>query len=358
MEITLAENVRRLRKEKHLTQEQLAEVLGVTTGAVYKWESGMSVPDISLIVEMADFFDTSVDVMLGYKRKDNRREAASRRIEELLRTQDPEALTEAEKLLKKYPNDFDVVRGCAMVYSFFGIGEGNEANSRRALELLEQSRMLINQNTDPRTSEDTIVADIAMLHEAMHESDKALDILIKHNPNGVNSDAIGIILATETDRTEEAKEYLVEGIVRGAFCLLNSLMGEAVILCREENYDDAKKVMAIGRDLVRGIRRGDDKPDFMDKLSALSLAMLAYPYERTGEHEEACAMLSKAAEYVRRFDATPDYGLAELIVEVNGPMITRDMLGNSARESVESALRYLRDEEFFKLWEEALAKQP
>ena len=65
MEITLAENVRKLRKERRLTQEQLAEVLGVTTGAVYKWESGMSVPDISLIMEMADFFDTSVDVLLG-----------------------------------------------------------------------------------------------------------------------------------------------------------------------------------------------------------------------------------------------------------------------------------------------------
>ena len=37
METKLAENIRAFRKERSLTQEQLAEVLGVTTGAVYKW---------------------------------------------------------------------------------------------------------------------------------------------------------------------------------------------------------------------------------------------------------------------------------------------------------------------------------
>ena len=63
----LAENIRSLRKERSLTQEQLAEVLGVTVGAVYKWEAKMSLPELPLIMEMADFFDTSVDVLLGYR---------------------------------------------------------------------------------------------------------------------------------------------------------------------------------------------------------------------------------------------------------------------------------------------------
>ena len=44
MQMMLAENIRRLRKERSLTQEQLSEVLGVTAGAVYKWEAGLSVP--------------------------------------------------------------------------------------------------------------------------------------------------------------------------------------------------------------------------------------------------------------------------------------------------------------------------
>ena len=72
MEMKLAENIRAYRKARSLTQEQLAEVLGVTVGAVYKWEARLSVPELALIVEMADFFDTSVDALLGYEMKDNR----------------------------------------------------------------------------------------------------------------------------------------------------------------------------------------------------------------------------------------------------------------------------------------------
>ena len=72
----LSNNIRAFRKERSLTQEQLAQALGVTAGAVYKWEAGLSTPDISLIMELADLFDTSVDVLLGYEVKNNRRGAA------------------------------------------------------------------------------------------------------------------------------------------------------------------------------------------------------------------------------------------------------------------------------------------
>ena len=50
----LAENIRAFRKESGLTQEQLAEVFGVTVGAVHKWEAGMSTPELSLILEIVD----------------------------------------------------------------------------------------------------------------------------------------------------------------------------------------------------------------------------------------------------------------------------------------------------------------
>lgn len=55
MENKLAENIRTFRKQRALTQEQLAEVLGVTVGAVYKWEARLSQPELSTIMELADF---------------------------------------------------------------------------------------------------------------------------------------------------------------------------------------------------------------------------------------------------------------------------------------------------------------
>lgn len=49
-----------------LTLERLAEALGVTAGAVYKWESGKAMPELGMLVEIAAFFETSVDALLNY----------------------------------------------------------------------------------------------------------------------------------------------------------------------------------------------------------------------------------------------------------------------------------------------------
>ena len=100
MEMKLYENIRTQRKARGLTQEQLAEVLGVTVGAVHKWETGMSTPELPLIVEMADFFDASVDALLGYALKDNRLTAVESRLWQYHREKNRDGLAEVEKALK------------------------------------------------------------------------------------------------------------------------------------------------------------------------------------------------------------------------------------------------------------------
>lgn len=65
MKIHLGENIQALRRARSLTQEQLAQAMGVTVGAVSKWEKGSCCPDMQLLPELAEFFGTSVDVLLG-----------------------------------------------------------------------------------------------------------------------------------------------------------------------------------------------------------------------------------------------------------------------------------------------------
>ena len=66
MELTLSQNICKLRKEHHLTQEQLAEALGVTFASVSKWERGVATPELQLIAKMADFFGVSLDALVGF----------------------------------------------------------------------------------------------------------------------------------------------------------------------------------------------------------------------------------------------------------------------------------------------------
>ena len=59
----LGENIRALRLRKRLTQEQVAQQLGVTYQAVSKWENGTNTPDIALLPEIAAFFDVTIDAL-------------------------------------------------------------------------------------------------------------------------------------------------------------------------------------------------------------------------------------------------------------------------------------------------------
>lgn len=61
----VGQTIRRLRKERGLTQEELAEQLGVTAQAVSKWENETGMPDISQIVPLAGVFGVSTDVIFG-----------------------------------------------------------------------------------------------------------------------------------------------------------------------------------------------------------------------------------------------------------------------------------------------------
>jgi len=65
MEQSLGKRIMQYRKRLGLTQDQLAEQLGVTAQAVSKWENDQSCPDISSLPRLADIFGTSVDVLLG-----------------------------------------------------------------------------------------------------------------------------------------------------------------------------------------------------------------------------------------------------------------------------------------------------
>lgn len=61
--------LRELRKEKQFTQEQLAEWFGVTSRSVSRWETGSNMPDLSILVELADFYDVDIRDIIDGERK-------------------------------------------------------------------------------------------------------------------------------------------------------------------------------------------------------------------------------------------------------------------------------------------------
>ena len=62
--MNIADRIQNLRKSKGISQEELADKIGVSRQAVSKWESGQSTPDIEKIMLLSDFFETTTDYLL------------------------------------------------------------------------------------------------------------------------------------------------------------------------------------------------------------------------------------------------------------------------------------------------------
>lgn len=74
MTILIGENIKRLRRTKDITQEQLADILGISSAAVSKWERGDTYPDISLLPVLSRFFGVSLDELMGCDRQKSEEE--------------------------------------------------------------------------------------------------------------------------------------------------------------------------------------------------------------------------------------------------------------------------------------------
>ena len=338
MEMKLSENIRAQRKARGLTQEQLSEVLGVTVGAVYKWEAGMSIPELPLIVEMADFFDTSVDALLGYELKDNRLKAVESRLWQCHREKNREGLAEAEKAQKKYPNAFGIAYAGATLYHGIGMEAKDAAMLRRALELYERAHQLLPQNRDPSISEQTLCSSIGGVYFALGEREKGLRILMAQNAGNLYSALIGAVLANEMGRPEEARPWLSQGMIGIVYEMIYAITGYARLYASRRDQENGIALMEWGIRTLRGLKAAN-APDYLDKVCAVFFVHLAGFQLDSGDRSASAESLRHAIALSRRFDTAPDYSMLNLRFVQEGDGVFYDQLGSTATQAVENTLR-------------------
>ncbi|MBR6537392.1 MAG: helix-turn-helix transcriptional regulator [Lachnospiraceae bacterium] len=111
MEIRIGENIKRLRKTKGVTQEQIAEVLGISVTAVSKWERNETYPDITLLFPLAHYFGVTLDELMGYDEERVQAEIAETLTyyRSLWLTEQSKAHEVIAKAYHEYPNDYLVM---------------------------------------------------------------------------------------------------------------------------------------------------------------------------------------------------------------------------------------------------------
>lgn len=361
MKLLLNENIRNNRKNMSLTQEQLAEAMGVSVATVSKWESGSVSPDIEMLAELAEFFQTSVDVLIGYQWEKSSAHQCAEYIKKLCNDREYEkAIKEAKKAFQKYPNQFEVVYECAdTLYASYLYLYRNEHGKHKpemdkefneVLHLYERALDLFDQNTDKNISRELIYQNIGNVYSYAVGNEKAVEYLEEHNFCHINDKILGIILC-DMGEFERAWKYISRTMQRSLLDLWYNQMGVWAALLFTKRYDEALEISMWMKQLCISV--ADAESSYFLRAAAIIDATIVtiYVYKEMAEkgdyHVEIESYMKTALEGAIRFDSNPDYTGKVRFFTVVEELHLHDDFGNNAVNSVKMVFQCFRDEEVF-----------
>ncbi|MBR5125042.1 MAG: helix-turn-helix transcriptional regulator, partial [Clostridia bacterium] len=189
MEMSIGTNIKSLRQQKSVTQEQLAEAMNVTCAAVSKWERGDTFPDITLLQPLAYYFDVSIDELMGYSahKVEQTIDDLLERYRALYRTDFRAARELIVRAHAEYPNDYRIMH-CYM----WNLG-GDYADNDPAVLLEHKDEFLeICRKIDEGCRDHLICLDAwnmrAKILHAEGKTEEALEIYRTHFYNWCETD--------------------------------------------------------------------------------------------------------------------------------------------------------------------------
>ena len=303
MNIYFSENVKRFRKERDLTQEALADYLGVSFQTISKWERGESYPDIAFLPVIADFFSVSTDTLLGVDKAKNEGEIL-KIIEEFDNLTDEDLKHEIiVKAAEEYPNDFRLQLRRMADLAFRKNGE----DFKECLPKIKAIYSNIQNNCR--------VDSIRICSKRFLAS--YYSTLSRYENSGVSfADCEKIIdeMPYMRDGQEFLRSYLFphESDSWKAYTM-EAVEEEISLLCHGLSHlFDVTDESKDPEGLIRGVKTEVDMLNmFYDdgnygrawKNVIYSYGYLGYLYAKTGDFEKGLSYLKKEAELAKRFDS-------------------------------------------------------
>lgn len=228
------EVIRKYRKNKNMTQEEMANRLGVTAPAVNKWENGNSLPDIMLLAPIARLLDISLDTLLSFREELTKEEIdhlVNETYDRLKKESYDEVFLWAKKVMEQYPNCEWLILQMAVVLdarrSFFKVEDGERYDD---YILACFNRILSSKDEKLRNLAADSLFGFYIRREQWEKAEKYLVYFSNENPERKRKQAF---IYSKTGRLEEAyKTY--EQILFSGYQMASMVMHSIFNLAMEE----------------------------------------------------------------------------------------------------------------------------
>lgn len=307
MTIYFAEIFKKLRLNKGLTQEQMADILCISPQAVSRWECSTTTPDISLLPVIADYFDITMEELLGaekFRKEERVHEYVEKFNSAIAHGQIADCIEIARAGVKEFPHNYILLN--KLMYALFvsgsddaNISDWKENMEKYKYEIIELGEKILSGCTDDDIRIEA-KSRLGFHYCEIGEYEKGRQIL-ETLPSMTFSRELNINYAL---KDEELLNHICRQTGRYADELVWNIWRytkKAALSAREQ-----LELMDKMEQIVRIIYDEEDLKGWYYLLPRFYIIGKVPLLLELDEHETALRLIEKSAEYLERFDQLPD----------------------------------------------------
>lgn len=353
--IKIGEKLRLLRKKNDVTQDKLADYLGVTPQAVSRWESGVCYPDMNYLPAIADYFSVTMDDLLCYTGTQKAAKVQAY-LEEVERLLDRDRIAEALELLRaamaEVPSDYALQLETAQVLSLYadlleesGAGERAKAAMDAALtEAVALCRRILEDCTEDSLRDETkkVLCDI-YAHQ-LDDLPRAEEIADQLHGMNVSREIIRATMLTGDTAFSQAQKNLILFADNMWWHLYNLACVPDI---SGDRYTTVEKIAILQKGVSLFELVFDDTPLFYADRLANSYRQLSMLYLSAGHTAEALDCFERMADYAVLYDERPATAVYGSVI-IN--RVSYDKAADTEAKGLSKCARLLRGHFSARIW--------
>lgn len=243
MRISLS--IAQARKALQMTQEEVAEALGVSHVAVSKWERGVSYPDITLLPAIARLFHMSLDDLFSYQERLTSEEAVALTKQVLENFQSmslQEALSKCKDIMKQYPNDMQLMKTVGSSL-WRGLMYAESEEGMMPVILYAQELLLKVKNSDDKLMHDHACASLSQLYLMQDKMEEALQVLDEIEEEHIDAQQLKAGIYMNQKKYEEATELYEAIMLRNIMNVRMCMTGISTMAMMKKDEEAVLKIV-------------------------------------------------------------------------------------------------------------------